>query len=109
VRALCKPTTTRSIPAPGSSSFFEFRSGLMRPIAPSVLAWLDRMVDGDTARRIEERLAAEVEDVRDWVKGNIGESGNRRTDYRFIRGTHGVQYVRVCNRGQVSFAAPPWS
>jgi hypothetical protein len=56
------------------------------------------MIDGDRAGKIEERLGelldVEVEEVRDYLRGNIRESGNRRTGYRLIRGTHGGQYVR---------------
>jgi hypothetical protein len=56
------------------------------------------MIDGDRAREIEERftelLDVEVRELRDYLRGNIGESANRRTGFRFIRGTHGGQYVR---------------
>lgn len=56
------------------------------------------MINGDVAKEIEERLAellqVEVRDLRDFLQGRIGASGERRTGYRLIRGTHGVQYVR---------------
>lgn len=56
------------------------------------------MIKGDLARKIEERLArviqVEVEELRDYLDGNIGESSQRRTGIRFIRGTHGGHYVR---------------
>jgi hypothetical protein len=56
------------------------------------------MINGDAAKKIEERLAdlleIEVGDLRDYLQGRIGASGTRRTGYRLIRGTHGVQYVR---------------
>ena len=56
------------------------------------------MIKGDLARKIEERLAdvieVEVEELRDYLAGNIGESSHRRTGIRFIRGTHGGHYVR---------------
>jgi hypothetical protein len=56
------------------------------------------MISGDRALEIEEGLAdlldVEVEELRDYFRGNIGESRNRRTGYRFIRGTHGGHYVR---------------
>lgn len=56
------------------------------------------MISGDRAREIEERLAAlldvEIEELRDYLRGNIKESANRRTGFRFIRGTHGANYVR---------------
>lgn len=56
------------------------------------------MISGDRAKKIEERLAdlldVEVAEVRDYLRGNIKESAARRTGIRFIRGTHGGQYVR---------------
>ena len=56
------------------------------------------MISGDVAKEIEERLAellgVEVGDLRDFLQGRIGSSGDRRTGYRLIRGTHGGQYVR---------------
>jgi hypothetical protein len=56
------------------------------------------VISGDRAKNIEERLAGllgvEVDDLRDYLSGNVGESGNRRTRIRFVRGTHGGHYVR---------------
>jgi hypothetical protein len=56
------------------------------------------MISGDRAKKIEEQLAqlldVEIEEVRDYLRGNIKESSARRTGLRFIRGTHGGQYVR---------------
>jgi hypothetical protein len=56
------------------------------------------VITGETAKKIEERLAdlleIEVSDLRDYLQGRIGASGSRRTGYRLIRGTHGGQYVR---------------
>jgi hypothetical protein len=56
------------------------------------------VITGEAAKKIEERLAdlleIEVGDLRDYLQGRIGASGARRTGYRLIRGTHGVQYVR---------------
>jgi hypothetical protein len=56
------------------------------------------MISGDRAKEIEERLAellgVEVGDLRDFLQGRIGASGDRRTGYRLVRGTHGGQYVR---------------
>jgi hypothetical protein len=53
------------------------------------------MISGDRAKDIEKRLAdlldVEVAELRDFVRGNIGESAVRRTGFRFIRGTHGGQ------------------
>jgi hypothetical protein len=56
------------------------------------------MISGERARAIEERLAdlldVEIVELRDYLRGNIRESADRRTGFRFIRGTHGGQYVR---------------
>jgi hypothetical protein len=56
------------------------------------------VISGDRAREVEERLAelleVEIGELRDFLRGNIGESPNRPTGFRFIRGTHGGQYVR---------------
>ena len=56
------------------------------------------MISGDRAKEIEERLAdlldVEIVELRDYLQGNIGESSARRTGFRFVRGTHGGQYVR---------------
>ena len=32
--------------------------------------------------------------MRDYLTGNIRTSNTRRTGFRFVRGTHGGQYVR---------------
>jgi hypothetical protein len=56
------------------------------------------MISGDRSKEIEKRLAdllgVEIEELRDYLRGNIRESAARRTGLRFIRGTHGGQYVR---------------
>jgi len=56
------------------------------------------MINGDRAKEIEKRLAdlldIEIAELRDYLQGNIKESAARRTGYRFIRGTHGGQYIR---------------
>jgi hypothetical protein len=56
------------------------------------------MISGDRAKKIEERLAdlldVEIGEIRDYLRGNIKEGAARRTGVRFIRGTHGGQYVR---------------
>jgi hypothetical protein len=56
------------------------------------------MIEPERAKDIEERLAelldVRVEEVRDYVQGNIRAGGKRRTAYRFVRGTHGGTYVR---------------
>jgi hypothetical protein len=48
------------------------------------------VISGDVAQDI----GVEAKDLRDWMSGNIGQSGNRRTGVRFVRGTHGGHYVR---------------
>ena len=56
------------------------------------------MISGERALEIEERLAellnVEVDQLRDYLAGNIGVSTTRKTGFRFVRGTHGGQYVR---------------
>ena len=56
------------------------------------------VISGDRAVKIEERLAqlldVEVDEVRDYLAGNIRTSSTRRTGFRFVRGTHGGRYVR---------------
>jgi hypothetical protein len=56
------------------------------------------MISGDRALEIEEKLAellgVEVHELRDYLADNIGASRTRRTGFRFVRGTHGGQYVR---------------
>ncbi len=56
------------------------------------------VISGDRAVKIEERLAhlldVEVDELRDYLAGNIRTSTTRRTGFRFVRGTHGGQYVR---------------
>ena len=56
------------------------------------------MISGDRAMEIEKQLAQlldiKVEELRDYLAGNIRTSGTRRTGFRFVRGTHGGQYVR---------------
>ena len=56
------------------------------------------MISGQRAVEIEEQLAelldVEVDELRDYLAGNIGASSTRRTGFRFVRGTHGGKYVR---------------
>ena len=56
------------------------------------------MISGDRAVKIEEQLAhlldVEVDELRDYLAGNIRTSTTRRTGFRFVRGTHGGHYVR---------------
>ena len=56
------------------------------------------MISGDRAVKIEEQLAhlldVEVDELRDYLAGNVRTSTTRRTGFRFVRGTHGGQYVR---------------
>ena len=56
------------------------------------------MLEADKANEIETRLGdllnIPVKDLRDYMSGNIRAGGERRTGYRFVRGTHGGHYVR---------------
>ena len=56
------------------------------------------MISGDRAVQIEKQLAqlldVEVDELRDYLAGNVRTSSTRRTGFRFVRGTHGGQYVR---------------
>ena len=56
------------------------------------------MISGDRALKIEKQLAqlldVEVDELRDYLAGNIRTSSTRRTGFRFVRGTHGGHYVR---------------
>jgi hypothetical protein len=56
------------------------------------------MISGDRALKIEKQLAhildVEVDELRDYLAGNVRTSGARRTGFRFVRGTHGGHYVR---------------
>ena len=56
------------------------------------------MISGYRAVEIEQQLAelldVNVDELRDYLAGNIGASSTRRTGFRFVRGTHGGQYVR---------------
>lgn len=62
------------------------------------IASLQSVISGDRAAEIEERLAElldlRVVELRDYLRGNIGESASRRTGFRLVRGTHGAHYVR---------------
>ena len=48
------------------------------------------MISGERATEIEQRLA----ELLDYLAGNVGASPTRNTGFRFVRGTHGGQYVR---------------
>lgn len=56
------------------------------------------MITSTQATEIEERLATmlevSVEELRDYVFGNVHSGPGRRTGFRFVRGTHGGSYVR---------------
>jgi hypothetical protein len=56
------------------------------------------MINGERAVKIEKQLAkllgVEVDELRDYLAGNIRTSSIRRTGFRFVRGTHGGHYVR---------------
>jgi hypothetical protein len=60
-----------------------------------------RMIDAEQAAEIEDRLAdllgVRVDDLRDYISGNIRAGGARRTGYRFVRGTHSGTYERDPN------------
>ena len=62
------------------------------------LASIVPMISGDRALKIEKHLAqlleVEVDELRDYLAGNIRTSSTRRTGFRFVRGTHGGHYVR---------------
>ena len=62
------------------------------------LASITLMISGDRAVKIEEQLAqlldVEVDELRDYLAGNIRTSSTRRTGFRFVRGTHGGHYIR---------------
>ena len=56
------------------------------------------MISGERALKIENELArlldVEVDELSDYLAGNIRTSSTRRTGFRFVRGTHGGHYVR---------------
>jgi hypothetical protein len=56
------------------------------------------MIDAQKAAAIEQRLAGlldvEVEELRDYLRGNLRAGAARRTGIRFVRGTHSGHYVR---------------
>ncbi len=67
-------------------------------VSSGALASMARMISGERALEIEKQLAqlldAEVGELRDYLAGDIGASPTRKTGFRFVRGTHGGQYVR---------------
>jgi hypothetical protein len=56
------------------------------------------VIDAEKAATIEQRLAAlldvEVDELRDYLRGNLRAGPARRTGIRFVRGTHSGRYVR---------------
>ena len=56
------------------------------------------MIEAKQAGEIEERLAAmlevSVDDLRDYLRGNLRAGPARRTGIKFVRGTHSGRYVR---------------
>ena len=68
------------------------------PVSSGAFASIIPMISGQRAVEIEEQLAelldVEVDELREYLAGNIGASSTRRTGFRFVRGTHGGQYVR---------------
>jgi hypothetical protein len=63
-----------------------------------VFASITAMISGERALKIEKQLAqlldVEVDELRDYLAGNMRTSSTRRTGFRFVRGTHGGHYVR---------------
>ena len=66
--------------------------------ASGAFASIIAMISGDRALEIEKQLArlldVKVDELRDYLAGNIRTSSTRRTGFRFVRGTHGGHYVR---------------
>jgi hypothetical protein len=56
------------------------------------------MIKTEQAVEIEERLASmleiTVDDLRDYMRGNIRAGVGRRTGVKFVRGTHSGSYIR---------------
>ena len=56
------------------------------------------VVKAERAVQIEERLAVlldvELDELRDYLRGDVRSGGARRTGIRFIRGTHSGTYIR---------------
>ena len=56
------------------------------------------MIETTKAVGIEERLASmlevSVEELRDYMRGNVRAGSGRRTGIRFVRGSHSGTYVR---------------
>jgi len=75
-------------------------NGRNRRLASSsgALASISSMINGDRALKIEKQLAhlldIEVDELRDYLAGNVRTSSTRPTGFRFVRGTHGGHYVR---------------
>jgi hypothetical protein len=77
-------------------------------ISSGAFASIIPMISGQRAVEIEQRLAelldVEVDELRDYLAGNIGASSPRRTGFRFVRGTHGGHYV--CDREGTDIVRP---
>ena len=56
------------------------------------------MIETRKAIGIEERLASmleiSVDELRDYMRGNIRAGSGRRTGVRFVRGSHSGTYIR---------------
>jgi hypothetical protein len=56
------------------------------------------VVKAEKAAQIEQRLAVlldvELDELRDYLRGNVRAGGARRTGVRFVRGTHSGTYIR---------------
>jgi hypothetical protein len=84
--------TVRNRTSAGAALLTIQEGAVVRPLRFTV-----PMIEADQARDIEEKLAAllevRVDDLRDYLAGNVRAGGSRRTGYRFVRGTHGGRYI----------------
>ena len=80
------------------ASGIQVEHATVRACSSGALASITPMISGDRALKIEKQLAqlldVEVDELRDYLAGNIRTSSTRRTGFRFVRGTHGGHYVR---------------
>ena len=81
-----------------ATRFPAFDADRERTCLVRLLRFNRHMLEADQAAKIEDRLAAlldvRVDQIRDYLRGNIRAGGGRRTGLRFVRGTHGGTYVR---------------
>jgi len=66
---------------------------------------------GERALKIEKQvpqlLDVEVDELREYLAGNVRTSSTRRTGFRFVRGTHGGHYVRDREETDIGPAGMP--